>query len=299
MKKNSKIIIVLILVILAGILVFLGTQQIEKPGKGENPVKGQQDPPIPEYEYLDENQKYVIDNVVALNDYLIDPKKTSNDFGKLTNNEAKYYQPMVGKDSLHNIGITEIFESTVKNQLASYITAQKVFVTKLEKIIKETYKYELVETPLYTEDKSQLMQQIKVTPFNYELYKRDLSTIQEYLLKQINKEELKETAEDEIYRYKSRIKAMDILNSQLDNYKPDETIETNIVYNVKDKKDCYSCMFYMNYATGVYSTKNLKGLDDVYAKTQNERLNNIIAKAKNDKIYDSNDPLKLGSQIKE
>ena len=74
-------------------------------------------------------------------------------------------------------------------------------------------------------------------------------------------------------------------------------VTTNI--NVKDKKDCYSCMFYMNYATGVYSTKNLKGLDDVYAKTQNERLNNIIAKAKNDKIYDSNDPLKLGSQIKE
>ena len=58
MKKNSKIIIVLILVILAGLLVFLGTQQIEKPGKGENPVKGQQDPPIPEYEYLDENQKF-------------------------------------------------------------------------------------------------------------------------------------------------------------------------------------------------------------------------------------------------
>lgn len=299
MKKNSKIIIVLILVILAGLLVFLGTQQIEKPGKKEEPEKEQQEPPIPEYEYLDENQKYVIDNIVSLNEYMTDPTKTRKDFGKLTNNESKFYQPMVGKEAYHSYGITEIFESTVKNQLASYITAQKVYITKLEKLIKETYKYELVGTPLYTEDKSQLMQQIKVTPFNYELYEKDLTTIQEYLLKQINKENLEETAEDEIFRYKSRIKAMDILNGQLDNYKPDETIETNIVYNVKDKKDCYSCMFYMNYARGVYSTKNIKGTEVVYEKNKTQRLNNIITKAKADNMYDSKDPLKLGSQIKE
>lgn len=299
MKKNSKIIIVLILVILAGLLVFLGTQQIEKPGNKEEPAKEQQEPPIPEYEYLDENQKYVIDNMVSLNAYLIDSTKTRKDFGKLTNNESKYYQPMIGKEAFHNMGITDIFESKIKDQLVTYSNAQKVYSAKLEKLIKETYKYELVGTPLYTEDKSQLMQQIKVTPFNYELYDRDLTLVQEYLLKQINKENLQETAEDEIYRYKSRIKAMDILNSQLDNYKPDETIETNIVYNVKGEKNCYSCMFYMNYAKGVYSTKNIKGTETVYENTQEQRLNNIITKAKADNMYDSKDPLKLGSQIKE
>lgn len=298
MKKNSKIIIVLILVILAGLLVFIGTQQLIKMGKKEDPTQ-QQEPPIPEYEYLDENQKYVIDNIVSLNEYLIDSTKTRKDFGKLTNNESKYYQPMVGKEAYHSYGITEIFESTIKNQLASYINAQKVYVTKLEKLIKETYKYELVGTPLYTKDKSQLMQQIKVTPFNYELYDRDLTTIQEYLLKQINKENLEETAEDEIFRYKTRIKAMDILNSQLDNYKPDETVETNIVYNVNGEKNCYSCMFYMNYAKGVYSTKNIKGTETVYENTQEQRLTSIISKAKEDNIYDESDPLKLGSQIKE
>ena len=58
-------------------------------------------------------------------------------------------------------------------------------------------------------------------------------------------------------------------------------------------------MFYMNYARGVYSTKNIKGTEVVYEKNKTQRLKNIITKAKEDKIYDSNDPLKLGSQIKE
>lgn len=293
--KSRNILITIILfitIILISVGIYLSSNVKEK----EKPAKQQQESPIPEYEYLDENQKYVIDNIVSLNQYITDSTKTSKDFGKLTGNSANYYSPIVGPDAVENIGIIDIFETQVKDKLTEYSLAHKKLSKNLEKAIKETYKYELVELPLYTEDKSQLMQQIKVTPFDYGLYQRDMQTVQEYLLGLINKKELKETAEDEIYRYKSRIKAMEILDSQIAKYKSQTSYETNIVYNVKDKKDCYSCMFYMNYAKGEYSSEIVQNGKLVYENKQQSRLNTIINEATTKAVFNKEKPLELASK---
>lgn len=290
--KKKNIIIVVILLIFTLLLIGVGIY-LSQPEEKEVPPK--KEPPTSDEEKLDENQRYVVDKITKLNEYIVDPTKTRKDFAKLTNNEETGYMPIVGKESSISYGIPSIFESKVKNKLGTYITAQKKYIKSLEKEIQKTYKYKLIGEPVYTLDKKQLMQQLEVTPFNYTVYLSDVGLIQTELLKLANKENLQETAEDEIYRYQSRVKAIEILDSQLDIYKSKETHQINIVYDLLPKKQCYSCNVYMDYAIGNYSSDMVENGQLVYIEKSVQRIQSILETAKTEKILDVSNPLKLSN----
>ena len=289
-KKN--LIIIIILFILTALLIGLGIY-LQMSTEEETPPKV--DTPTSDETKLDKNQLYVIDNIKKLNEYLVDPTKTRKDFAKLTNNDEQAFIPIVGKESIISYGIPSIFESKIKAKLGTYIAAQKKYIGNLEKKIKETHNYKLIDNPIYTVDKKQLLQQLEVTPFNYAIYQNDIGTLQMELLKLANKENLQETAEDEIYRYQSRVKAMEILDSQLDIYKSKETYETNIVYDIVPKKKCYSCAVYLDYATGHYSSDMVENGRLVYPEKSTQRIQSILETAKTKNILDETNPLKLAN----
>lgn len=295
MNKNKKTIIIIIVIMIISLTAFI-LANIIKPNKKEENKKPEEVEQLPsDSEKLDKNQKYVIENVKKFNEYITDPTKTSQDFAELTGQSKNYFMPMVGMNSIEGYGLPNDYKKQIKEDLSEYEKKHQNYINNLAKEVKSNYKYELVDKPLYTEDKKQLMQQLKVTPYKYILYQRDLASVQDYLLNLTNKTDLEENIETMVFMYKLKIKAMELLDGQLSDYKNDKSYDVNIVYDIDKEIKCSTCMFYVNYAYGEYTdeVKPTTTGGSAYETLKEQRVQKIIETAINNNKLDKENPLKL------
>lgn len=239
---------------------------------------------------LDENQKKVQEAAKLFNSYLVDSTKSTVDYEKLTGIQENYFDPMVGVNSNSQYNVLNEYPEIFTEDYSQYKTMQTKYAENLANAIKENFAFKLRGIPLYTEDKKQLMQVVDVTPFSYTLYQLDLSEVQNKLL-DMAKVEKKDSLESFPALYKSHIKAMEILDSHLAEYKNKKKFQTNMIYDIGDSITCNNCHFYINYAEGVYLDSVMP--EENYDNKKNKRINKIISEAKKNGIINENKPLEL------
>lgn len=239
---------------------------------------------------LDKNQKEVQEVVKLFNSYLLDTNKTTIDYEKLTGIQENYFVPMVGADSISLHHIPEEYAASVKEDLSAYDKKQRKYANNLAKAIKENFSLILQQEPLYTDNNKQLMQIVSVKPFSYTLYEMDVKELQSALLDLAG---IKESESIEVLpqMYKSLVKAMEILDSQLSNYKNEKEFETNLIFDIGKTITCNNCHLYINYAEGAYLDSVMP--QENYDDTKEQRIDEIINKAIDEGILDKKNPLKL------
>ena len=295
-KKKSKIavIIICLFVFIGMVSIILGILYSSTSSNKKDDKPNVNKYPTVEDKALDENQKKVQKLSSEFNKYLVDATKTANDYYELTGIEPKFFSPMVGKDSTQEQEIPSEYKKKIKDDLTEYDKALEKYSKKLSDTIKEHYKFELVETPLYTENKKQLMQKVKIRPFSYIMYRNDLQEVMQNLLTMANINVEKESAESIKSIYMARVKAMEILQTNIDEYKNTKEEETNLIFDIGKKIKCSNCQFYINNAQGFY-------LDEVkayatynnYEQNKSARISKIIDNAVSQKVLDKSNPLSL------
>lgn len=295
--KNRKLIIVFLVILIVIGFAVIGINLYSKdttPDKKEKKPKKEEDDIVEFIEELDDNQKRAKELSLLFNQYLVDSTKTAIDYYELTGVEPKYFAPMVGKDSVQEQPFVEEYRTQVSEDLTIYDQALEKYAKNLNDTIKKHYSFKLKGTPMYTTDKKQLLQQLEIKPFSYVFYKNDLQTIMDELLVLAKVKIEKETPEVMMNVYKARIKAMEILDSQLGTYKNKKIQEVNLIYDVGEKVICNNCHFYINDAQGFYLDEvKTSGEINSYEKNKKVRLKKIIDKAIDKKILNKSDPLKL------
>lgn len=295
--KNRKLIIAFLVILIVVGFAVIGINLYSKdttPDKKEKKPNKEKDDIVEFIEELDDNQKRVKELSVLFNQYLVDSTKAATDYYELTGIEPKYFAPMVGKDSVQEQPFVEEYRTQVSEDLTTYDQALEKYAKNLNDTIKKHYSFKLKGTPMYTTDKKQLLQQLEIKPFSYVFYKNDLQTIMDELLSLAKVKIEKETPEVMMNVYKARIKAMEILDSQLGTYKNKKTQEVNLIYDVGEKVICNNCHFYINDAQGFYLDEvKTSGEINSYEKNKKVRLKKIIDKAIDKKILNKSNPLKL------
>lgn len=304
-KKYRRILIICIIIMIISLLCIIALNVIKPQNKDKGtgdktpaPQETEQSEFLePEDSPADENQKYVTANAEKLNAYLLDSTKTVEDYEKLTGLGKEYFLVIVGKNSDEGYGIPKEYRNKIKtNDIKEYEEQHKIYLENLEKQIISNYSFELTGKPKYTQDKKQLVQFLNISPYNYSLYQRDLAGLQEELLKMANITEFKENVESITNIYKAKIKAMEILDAELDNYNSNEIYETALIYDIDKEITCnISCSEYVTYAIGEYTAElkiNESG-DSVYENNKSARIQNIIQNAITNNILDQTNPLKL------
>ncbi len=295
-NKNSRkiiigIIVVLILVLFGIVIANVYVPDQKKPSKKETETK----PAIPDKTYDDEKMNTVVKMVKDFNAYLVDETKNNEDFAKLTGQPDNTFMTMVGDDSYENTLDFGDYTDDVMPLISDNVKVRKKYSKNLAQKIKSYYTWEFVGDPLYTEDKSQLMQIIKFKPFSYRLYQRDLDELVNYLLDKSNNDDLSESAETIALFYSAKTKAMQILDKQLDDYECPKTYEISMIYNINgDNITCDNCNEHMNDVQGDYVDElYYRNGVDFYEQHKDERVENIIKKAIKNGTYDSKNPLQI------
>lgn len=292
MEKKSKInisiisifaCIIIIMATIAIVFICFSIQKKEKIDESSMEIIG-------EIGKLDENQRKVQEAAKLFNSYLLDDTKTTTDYSNLTGIQANYFDPMVGNDSDSQYNILNEYPGYFTEDFTEYENMQNKYASNLTKEIQDNFSLKLKGNPLYTDDKKQLMQIVEVTPFNYTEYQYDLREVQNKLL-EIAKIKKKEKIESYPSLYKAHVKAMEILNTNLSEYRSKKKFEANMIYNLGSTITCNNCHFYINYVEGAY-------LDSVmpyenYVKTKDVRIEKLINNAISKGILDKKNPLEL------
>ena len=286
--------IFLILLGLAIIVLFL-FGKASTPSEETGKKKSEKNPPVVEFqEELDETQKKVQELSTSFNQYLVDSTKTANDYYELTGIEPKYFAPMVGKDSTQEQALPVELKSQITEDLTDYEKALEKYSASLNSAIKKHYEFKFKGVPAYTADKKQILQVVEIKPFSYILYRNDLLEVMNKILSMAKVKTENEDANTMASVYKARIKAMEVLDSQLATYKNKKTQEASLIYDLGDRIKCNNCHFYINDAQGYYLDEvKTDGKIDNYQKNKKVRIENIINDAIEKKILNKKDPLKL------
>lgn len=296
-KKKTKIVVGISLVFISICLIilgiFLGGEKKEKaPGENNNNLE--------KYDKmlgvkLDELQRKVIDLSFEFNDYLVDPTKGNKDYSKLTKLPANHFLPMVGNEALQNIIFPKDYLKKVdKKEALKYADAQKKYNNNLEKMIKKDFEFKIKEVPLYTENENQLMVISEVKPFGYTKYRKDLNEISTELLALSGENIQEENEKTAFLFYKAKVKALEILDANLNEYKNDKWFIANLVFDLGDTIKCSNCDIYINDAQGMYlEDVKFENGQDTYMLNKDQRIKNILDKAIQEGILKKEKPLEL------
>lgn len=295
--KNRKILIIFLIILIVIGFAVIGVNLYSKdstPSKEQKKPEKKEPPVVELQEELDDNQKKAQDMSKQFNQYLVDSTKTANDYYELTGIEPKYFAPMVGSDSSQEQPFIEELRAQISEDFSEYDKALEKYSSSLSSTIKKHYTFKLKGNPLYTEDKKQLLQIVEIKPFSYVMYKNDLQEVTNKILSLAKIKVEGEDAKTMLSVYKARVKAMEILDSQLSAYKNKKTQEANLIYDIGDKVKCNNCHFYINDVQGFYLDE-VKIVDKIsnYEKNKKVRINKIIDDAVSNKILNKNNPLKL------
>ncbi len=173
---------------------------------------------------------------------------------------------MTGKDSYLNKKPSDEFITS--NNLTSYVDKSKQYIDNFEKKLKDNYKYKIGDVYI---SKGQAQVVITLMPYYYSVYMYDLDNIQSKLLSMAG-------IDDKASKYKAKVKAMEILDSHLDEYlNKDNKVKIGVLYD-KDKSAEMQNSFnsYLISLNGYYHSNEV--IDALYASA-NERVEGYIARA--------------------
>lgn len=271
MKK--KIIILLIILTLIGAIIFINLKSDKKQLKKTK-------------------EEEMSEKVEEFTKAVTSDKITKEEFTKITGAKIFKEDIMLGKE-------TFLREKPPINEekIKKYIKAQDKYATNVENKIKENFEYKIEKT--ITSVDHVIVTTVKFKSYYYSWYLLELMQTQEKLLKQIYyKAETgfdgNLTEQSKIIEYKSKIKAMEILDSRLDDYQnKDEYMTFDIKYTEKDRNESKnSIMQYYSSLKGDYYP-NANVYTEEFQKKSISRVEKIIEKAKQDGIINPNNPLKL------
>jgi len=300
-KNSFKIGVILVVLAfgLFGVSIFILFNQIDSKEKAKSEKSKEV---VYEDKTMDDKQLEVQSLAKRFNEYLIDSSKTNIDYSELTGIEAKYFETMLGIGSVHQGDFLKNYQADynqdVPQEVLDYVAMEKKYNDNLNKAVKDTFSLKLVGTPLYTEDKKQLMQRVEVVPFSYILYKKDLDEIKSELFKLADfKKSLDgEDPEVSVFLYKVRIKAMQILDLNMAEYMNKKKQQANMIFDINEdgKITCNNCHFYINDAQGFYLEEvKVNGVSDNYQKSRDDRIKKIMSKAQKADILDEKNSLNI------
>lgn len=167
--------------------------------------------------------------VRSLMDTSMTPQKLKKLYGVNMGSDAI----LVGKNSI----LRE--KSDLEKTLTNYSKAQDYYAKKVEKKIQDTFSYRFGDY-LVADEGANVIQKLYFKSYYLELYIMDLNLLQDMLLNQIGFSvyniEHDLTDDDLKLMYKAKVKAMELLDSHLDNYvNTTEEIEYDLIYSVEDK----------------------------------------------------------------
>lgn len=169
----------------------------------------------------------------AVNDVLdssMTPEKLKEKYNVSVGSEAI----LVGNNSI----LRE--KSSLEKKLTTYAKAQDYYASKVEKKMQDTFSYRLGDY-LVADEGENVIQKLYFKSYYLELYLMDMNVLQDMLLSKIGfsvyDKEGELTNEDLKLMYKAKVKAMEIMDSYLDNYvNNQEEIEYDMIYSVNDKE---------------------------------------------------------------
>lgn len=179
---------------------------------------------------LEERTKQTSEKAVhSLMDTSMTPQKLKRLYGVDMGSEAI----LVGKNSI----LRE--KSDLEKKLTDYSKAQDYYAKRVEKKVQDTFTYRLGDY-LVADEGANVIQKLYFKSYYLELYLMDLNLLQDMLLNQIGFSvyniEHDLTDDDLKLMYKAKVKAMELLDSHLDNYvNTTEEIEYDLIYSVEDK----------------------------------------------------------------
>lgn len=217
MKKVLIILIIIIglFLITGGVLIYFF---------GENPSSSK-----PKLSLEEKTKQTSQDAVDSLMDSSMTPQKLKKKYGVNMGSEAI----LVGNNSI----LRE--KSDLEKKLTDYSKAQDYYASRVEKKVQDTFSYRLGDY-LVADDGQNVIQKLYFKSYYLELYLMDLNRLQDMLLNRVGFDlysiEGDLTEENLKLMYKAKVKAMEIMDSYLDNYvNSQEEIEYDMIYSVKDK----------------------------------------------------------------
>lgn len=275
MKRKRFVIILALLVLLISVIIISNNKD---KSKNKEPIINKEEY---EQEVIDINNKMVTD-------------LDMNDIKKMTNKKLNSRYIMVGKESYLR---EKIVNGNSFDEIDKYYEAQNKYANNVEKIIKENFEFEITES-IETIDG---FVDVKFTykPYYYHWYLNDMGKLQDKLLEMSGYKEsdfMSEKPSKKMVQdvFKAKIKALEIMNDYLENYRNDyEFFDDNIMYDSNNTKFSQPYIeSYLLLADGSASTKfNFASAE--FETEQNQRLNKYLAEASANGTLDKKNPLKL------
>lgn len=268
MKKIIRSVILSMVVVLAIVAVIASSLKFEEKTTEKKIEEEKEIVLIPEE---------VEENLENFTSESVSSDVTLKSLENLTNNEhIDISHAMYGKDASTNETVDKDLKGNL--DLSAYEKVQKKLVKKLEKKMQDSYTYEYTTDFIY-EEPTLATRGIKFTSYLYCYYYNDVSYLMGYLMEKSGYDGNETYKEYIIGEYKAKIKAMQILDSHLDDYVSDEVYEMELIYVVNDgEMACFNCEKYLEYLKGFHSSRIQDYPEERMENFMNEGLKKGILK---------------------
>lgn len=293
--KNKKWIIIggIVLVIIVGVVVFFLMNQNQNKDDSEDSKFQTQETPDPA---TDKNIPVIDKKTKDTTESMVDSSINTNDLAKQMDTELTIFDAYLSSDSF----LRSQVKQKNKNQVQGYGEAQARYASRVEEYIRNNTSYTF-GTPLFSE--SNYVQTVTVKPYYYQLYEMHLTEIMDQLLEMsgFDLTRIEENDEWEVAFYKAKVKAMEILDSNLDYYVATDSDIVNVDLIYVKKGNEYVCEDYiglLNALKGGYSPKFEFANDQEATAFANEietYCTNLVNQAQSSGKIQTSNPLALQS----
>ncbi len=293
--KNKKWIIIggIVLVIIVGVVVFFLMNQNQNKDDSEDSKFQTQETPDPA---TDKNIPVIDKKTKDTTESMVDSSINTNDLAKQMDTELTIFDAYLSSDSF----LRSQVKQKNKNQVQGYEEAQTRYASRVEEYIRNNTSYTF-GTPLFSE--SNYVQTVTVKPYYYQLYEMHLTEIMDQLLEMsgFDLTRIEENDEWEVAFYKAKVKAMEILDSNLDYYVATDSDIVNVDLIYVKKGNEYVCEDYiglLNALKGGYSPKFEFANDQEATAFANEietYCTNLVNQAQSSGKIQTSNPLALQS----
>lgn len=289
MKKKVIVIVVLVIgfgLLAGGVLVSIFTSSGNDKSKTE--LKDIQTEQVTK----DEVTKYI--------ELLYSDDVTEKKVEKFTGSDIGDNVLFIGKDSY----LREKPSNKVINTygLQDYQDRQNLYVSNVEKVMRENLDYQLGE--YIVSEEGDIVQKFSYRTYYYQLYLGDLEEVINILMPSVfdNYSEMlvrNLTEEETVKMYQLKIKALEIMNNYIHNYiNNDEVISFDLIYKKENNKilqDYFSLLIQLS--GGFYQNVSYQTAEEEELMISNRtvRVQEIINTAVNNQTLDMSNPLQLAS----
>jgi len=280
MKKNKLIIAVAALLILVATVVSIFFLSNNKKEDTEKPAQ-------PDIADVIKNEADAKELMSGVNNAILNgasKEEISKILGVELSGDA-YAYVQIGKDSY--LQFTPPSELVQKHDLSNYVKQAAIYASRVEEKIKSNFAYEFVSSEVDEEGSTVIS--VNVRSYLYQNYIADLGELQGKLLENFTfpNDELNDRAANATM-YKAKVKAMEIMDSYLDNYVNDEYASTNIILENGQREKGNLDAYISTAATGMIAGNSRSMLQDMESRVATY-MNNALSNG----TLDRNDMLKL------